>query len=169
LFLIRVQVILNIMKDQKTMSDKITKLILSLGYCGFFPKAPGTVGTLLSIPIIFFLKDLSLELNITMVIIFTILAIIITQNYQKKWKLHDPSWIVIDEFLGFYTTSLFIFPQYTFKNVLVAFILFRFFDIVKFWPASYFDKMHHGAGTILDDIVSGLFAGLSTFLLLNFF
>ena len=80
--------------------------------------------------------------------------------HQKKYQLHDPGWIVIDEVLGIAVTWLFI-AGYTWLDYLLIFAFFRFFDIVKIWPASYFDKkVKHGAGTIIDDIISGIFAGL---------
>jgi phosphatidylglycerophosphatase A len=54
-------------------------------------------------------------------------------------------------------------------HLVLLFVLFRFFDIVKIWPASYFDKkVKHGAGTILDDIVSGLYAGGLSYLLISY-
>lgn len=79
---------------------------------------------------------------------------------QKEFQSHDPQWIVIDEFLGMSVAWLFI-QNHNLLHLIILFILFRFFDIIKIWPASYFDKkMDHGAGTILDDIVSGIYAGL---------
>jgi phosphatidylglycerophosphatase A len=87
---------------------------------------------------------------------------------QKKYQVHDPSWIVIDEVLGILVTYA-LCPLKSFLGVFILFVLFRFFDIVKVWPASYFDRMTHGAGTILDDIVSGVYAGLVALLIKNFF
>jgi phosphatidylglycerophosphatase A len=86
-------------------------------------------------------------------------------------KSHDPQWIVIDEVLGMTTAWLFI-QNHNLLHLSILFALFRFFDIVKIWPASFFDKkIEHGAGTILDDIVSGIYAGMTysvMFRLLNF-
>jgi len=79
---------------------------------------------------------------------------------QKELQLHDPQWIVIDEFLGMSTAWLFI-QTHNLLHLIILFVLFRIFDIIKIWPASFFDtKVEHGAGTILDDIVSGIYAGL---------
>ena len=88
---------------------------------------------------------------------------------QKQLELHDPQWIVVDEVLGMATAWLFI-QEFTILHLSIIFGLFRFFDIIKFWPASYLDKqVDHGAGTILDDIVSGIYAGAAYLLIYYFF
>lgn len=66
---------------------------------------------------------------------------------------------MIDEVIGMLVTWSF-FPTGDMNSLIIMTVIFRFFDIVKLWPASYFDNMKHGAGTILDDVISGLFAGL---------
>ena len=97
---------------------------------------------------------------IAFIFILTIISCFLAEAVQKKYKLHDPGWIVIDEVVGMSITWLFI-QKHNLLHLFVLFALFRFFDIVKFWPASYFDKdVTHGAGTILDDVVSGFFAGI---------
>jgi len=98
----------------------------------------------------------------------TIISSFVAESVQKNLNLHDPGWIVIDEVLGMTTAWLFI-QKHNFIQLALLFVLFRFFDIVKFWPASYFDKkVDHGYGTIVDDIVSGIFAGL-LFLIIHFY
>jgi len=141
-------------------------LFLSYFGTGFFPKAPGTFGSLCTIPLLFWFVKISLLWQISLVVIFTIIACWRTEIVQKKYKLHDPQWIVIDEVLGMLTTTLFLkHTENLWLSIIIIFILFRFFDIVKFWPASYFDKkIHHGSGTILDDIISGIYAGMIFYL-----
>jgi phosphatidylglycerophosphatase A len=151
----------------KQSSTKLSKIILSWFGIGFFPYAPGTMGTIGSLFLIVPFYQLSIIYQILLIALSTILAINLTHKIQVDHQLHDPSWIVIDEVLGMLTTCLFL-PNTNLVNIAIAFILFRFFDIVKFWPASYFDHMEHGAGTILDDIVSGVYAGL-TLCILNYF
>jgi phosphatidylglycerophosphatase A len=152
------------MKEQSnTVAQKFAVGYLSFFYTGFFPKAPGTFGSLATIPLIYLLYSLQLNLYLFLafLIIATIITCIITESIQKSKGLHDPQWIVIDEVLGMLTTWCFIFNQFDWVTISILFALFRFFDIIKFWPASYFDKLTHGSGTILDDIVSGIYAGLS--------
>lgn len=155
--------ILYAMKEQSnSLKQKITVFYLSFFYTGFFPKAPGTFGSLMTIPLIYLLaiEPVSLLVFILTLFFITVLTCIITDKTQREMNLHDPQWIVIDEVLGMLTGWLFIYPLVSVEYIVALFVLFRFFDILKFWPASYFDKMTHGAGTILDDIISGIFTGL---------
>jgi phosphatidylglycerophosphatase A len=71
---------------------------------------------------------------------------------------HDASQIVIDEIFGMIAT-MFLNPA-GWLAILVGFVLFRFFDILKPWPASRFDRMAGGAGVMLDDLAAGIYANL---------
>jgi phosphatidylglycerophosphatase A len=137
-------------------------LFLSFFGSGYLPKAPGTWGTLATLPFLYGIGRFNPPyfLFIPLLIIVTIISSFVAEVVQKELKLHDPHWIVIDEVLGMTTAWLFI-QTHNLLHLMILFVLFRFFDIVKIWPASYFDqKVSHGAGTILDDIVSGIYAGL---------
>lgn len=135
---------------------------LSFFGAGFLPKAPGTWGSLAIIPFLYLLGKFNppFFLFIPFIVIMTILSSYITEFVQKKYELHDPQFIVIDEVIGMFVTWLFI-QRHTLIDLFIIFLLFRIFDIIKIWPASFFDKkVKHGAGTILDDIVSAIYAGL---------
>lgn len=150
------------LEKNKPSIKNIDILFLSVFGSGFFPWAPGTFGTLVTIPFLYGLGTLGAPafMYIPFIVIATAGACFVADYTQRTYKLHDPSWIVIDESLGIATTWLFL-EKHTLLHYTIIFVLFRFFDIVKIWPASYFDKkVKHGAGTILDDIISGIFAGL---------
>jgi len=136
---------------------------MSLFGIGFLPKAPGTWASAATIPLLYYVGqiDVPVFIFIPFIVITTLACCFIAQYTQKRFQIHDPSWIVMDEVLGMFVSWLFIAerPQ-SLKSLFIIFLLFRFFDIVKIFPASFFDRMDHGAGTILDDIVSGVFAGL---------
>ncbi|MCO4793604.1 MAG: phosphatidylglycerophosphatase A [Bacteriovoracaceae bacterium] len=159
------------MTESKKPSLKDPEIIfLSFFGVGFVPKAPGTFGTLATLPFLYALGLVKppIILFIPLLIIATIVSCFIANVVQEKLSLHDPQWIVMDEVLGMSTAWIFI-QKFDLLHLFILFVLFRFFDIIKFWPASYFDKeMKHGAGTILDDIVSGVFAGCS-YLAINYF
>lgn len=158
------------MKDQKlNILDRILELFLSWFYCGKFPKAPGTIGSLATLPLIYLLYFYQVNITslITLIVLLFILAVVATQYMQKKFSLHDPQWIVIDEVIGMLITWAFVMKMDP-ASIFLVFFMFRFFDIIKFWPASYFDRMKHGAGTILDDVVSGVFAGIISYLVIHF-
>lgn len=159
------------MKDQKNQSPSVlTTLFLSWFYTGKFPKAPGTIGSLATIPFIIFLHALQINIYslIALIILLFITSVVVTERVQKKYHLHDPQWIVIDEVLGMLVTWAFV-QRIDFVSLLIVFGTFRFFDIVKIWPASYFDRLKHGVGTISDDIVSGLYSGIFSYYLLKLF
>lgn len=144
---------------------------MSLFGIGFIPFAPGTFGTLATMPLLILLSHFQAPffIFIPFLVIATIISCYIADYTQKKYELHDPGWIVIDESLGIFTAWLFMGAHHSWWHFLLIFVLFRFFDIVKIYPASYFDKkVHHGSGTILDDIVSGVYAGL-LFLIIELF
>jgi phosphatidylglycerophosphatase A len=156
--------------DKRPSLKRLDILFLSFFGVGFIPFAPGTFGSLAILPFLYILGKFNppFFLFIPFIIISTIVSSFIAEIVQKQLKLHDPQWIVIDEVIGMSVAWLFI-GEHTFTRLLILFVLFRFFDIVKIWPASYFDKkVTHGAGTILDDVVSGIYAGL-VFLVIKIF
>lgn len=155
------------MKEQKIQTPSIpVMLFLSWFYTGKFPKAPGTFGSLATLPLIFILHYLGINIYglIGLIVVLTLSAIWVTETVQKKYHLHDPQWIVIDEVIGMLVTWAFV-PTIDYAVLFLVFSTFRMYDIIKFWPASYFDRHPHGMGTILDDVVSGIFAGITTYLI----
>lgn len=149
---------------------KLIIIYLTWFGAGRAPKAPGTFGTLAALPFIYAwsLIGLSTWINLLVIAALTLLACLAADKIQKEQQLQDPQWIVIDEVLGMALTWAIALPS-TVSGWTIAFILFRIFDIVKIWPANFFDKkVKNGAGTILDDIVSGVYAGLITYAVLHF-
>lgn len=134
---------------------------LSFFGLGFARYAPGTFGTLGTLPIVVFLGKISLPVIFLIPILLLGIggSCLLVEAYQRRYHVKDPSWIVIDEVLGFLTAWV-IFPTDKIFPLALLFLAFRFFDIYKIWPASFFDqKVKHGAGVVLDDIVAGIFAG----------
>lgn len=160
----------NSVKDQKNQGPSgLSVLFLSWFYTGKFPKAPGTMGSLATIPLIYLLHYLQINIYslVALIIVLYIAAVVVTQKIQVTHGLKDPQWIVIDEVIGMLITWAFV-MNVEFPTIFMTFASFRFFDIVKIWPASYFDKLHHGVGTITDDVVSALYAGVVTFLCVQY-
>lgn len=160
------------MKEKNAPSLTYPEVVyLSFFGVGFLPKAPGTWGSLAICPILYVLgvSEAPFFVFIPFLIMATIITCYVAEVTQRKFDLHDPGWIVMDEVLGMWTAWLFTLSgNQSLTTLLIIFGLFRFFDIIKFWPATYFDKkVKHGAGTILDDIVSGVYAGV-VFLAGNF-
>lgn len=159
------------MKEQKIRGPgPLTTGFLSWFYVGKFPKAPGTMGSLATLPLIYILHALHFNLFhlITLIVVLFTLSVCVTQKVQSTYGLHDPQWIVIDEVIGMLVTWAFV-PTVDFPNLFLVFSLFRLFDIIKIWPANFFDRLHHGVGTITDDVVSGIYAGILCFLIQQYF
>jgi phosphatidylglycerophosphatase A len=156
--------------DKRPSIKRLDILFLSFFGVGFAPFAPGTFGTIATLPFLYLLGNFNppFFLFIPFLIILTIISSFIAEVVQQRLKVHDPQWIVIDEVIGMSVAWLFI-GHHTITNLLILFVLFRFFDIIKVWPASYFDKrVTHGMGTILDDVISGIYAGI-IFLVIKIF
>ena len=137
-------------------------LFLSVVGVGFSPVAPGTFGTIAALPFLYLLgyAHVSNWLIFAFLLPLAFFASLEADKAQIKYKIHDPSWIVVDEVIGMSVAWLFRSSD-DLWNLMVLAVLFRFFDIIKIWPATYFDqKMQHGAGVILDDVVSGIYAGV---------
>jgi phosphatidylglycerophosphatase A len=135
------------------------------GPCGFSPVAPGTVGTLGAIPLFWLLRDLPLWLYLLTLAGFVVLAVRAAEVAGRHWKVVDASPIVIDEVAGYLLTMAF-FP-WSWGAVLLGFVLFRIFDVVKPWPASTLDRMKSGLGVVADDLAAGVWAAMAlAFLLL---
>ncbi len=137
--------------------DPVHWLAFGLG-SGLSPKAPGTVGTIAALPIYwFFLQDLSLPMYLAVLVFTSLVGVYLCDKTAKDLKVHDHGGIVFDEWVGMWITLLLV-PQ-GWGWLLLGFVLFRFFDIVKPWPIKYFDeKVAGGLGIMLDDIVAGLIA-----------
>jgi phosphatidylglycerophosphatase A len=137
--------------------DPVHWLAFGLG-SGLSPKAPGTMGTIAALPIYwFFLQDLSLTMYMAVLVITSLIGIYLCDKTAKDLNVHDHGGIVFDEWVGMWITLLLV-PQ-GWQWLLLGFVLFRFFDIVKPWPIKYFDeKVAGGLGIMLDDIVAGIIA-----------
>ncbi len=160
------------MKYQRFSPSRVISLsFLSFFGIGFIPKAPGTFGSLATIPLLILLAQLQFTQNtvIFMTTLLFLIACFVTDFIQKKENQFDPGWIVIDEVIGMIITWLFVFPAIDVTTLTLVFIFFRLFDIVKIFPANWCDKkIKNGIGTNLDDVISALYAGITVWVIKNF-
>lgn len=142
--------------------------IMAFGFgAGASPKAPGTMGTLIAIPLYLVLAQLPLMAYLAVVLLVVLSGVYICDRCSKDLKVHDHSGIVWDEIAGYLITMVAI-PDNV-MTVLLGFLLFRIFDIWKPWPIRYFDKqVHGGLGIMLDDVVAGLFSWFFLFVGVHF-
>lgn len=138
------------------LSDPVHMLAFGFGL-GLSPRAPGTVGTLLAFPLAWFLHDVALNWQIGVAAVMFVAGIWICDNSSRRIGLHDPGGIVWDEVCAMYITLLA--APFTVTAWILAFLLFRIFDIVKPWPIRELDhRMSGGLGIMLDDLVAALYA-----------
>ena len=134
--------------------------LLAFGFgSGVAPKAPGTWGTLAAVLIYWPLSQLSPEHYLLMLLVTSVMGIYICGQTARDLGVHDHGSIVWDEFVGFWIT-MFAAPV-GWVWVVVGFVLFRFFDIIKPWPISWIDKkITGGFGIMLDDVIAGVMAAV---------
>jgi len=126
------------------------------GGLGLAPKAPGTVGTLLGIPLLFLMPQNLFAFAVVLLILFAI-GVWCCDQCATNLGVHDHPGIVWDEVVGYLITMTAV-PRSALW-IVVGFVLFRLFDIVKPWPIGWVDKhVHGGMGIMLDDVLAALFA-----------
>jgi phosphatidylglycerophosphatase A len=141
-------------------AGKISTLLATGLYTGYFPFAPATFSTLvLGIPLYLLVSRLNFYWYGFLLLPFTMVAVRLSDTAEKIFQKKDCSFIVIDELAGFLIT-MFMVPQ-SITTVILGFFLFRFFDIVKPPPANFFNKRKKGGfDVVLDDVFAGIYANL---------
>jgi phosphatidylglycerophosphatase A len=146
-------------------------VFLATGFgSGYSPIAPGTVGTAVAIPIYLLLEfyfQLGLLAYIVVVVLITVLGCVVAQRAGQHFGAVDAGHIVIDEIAGFLIGMVGAPPRW--QSLMIGFVLFRLFDILKPWPARYFDRrVANGFGVVMDDVAAGLYVLLVMLLLKSF-
>ena len=137
------------------MNRKVAELIGTVFNIGKLPLAPGTWSSFFAVLVRYvFFRELNPIYFLLINIILFFLGLISSEIIIKNSNDHDPSKIVIDEWVGQWISLLFL--PITLINAVIGFILFRFFDISKLKPISYMEKIQGGWGIMLDDVLAGL-------------
>ena len=139
--------------------QKVVLLCATGAGVGYVPVVPGTVGTLAAIPLsacLNRLADISLLAAGTILVLAILCAISFAGKAADILRQKDPGVIVIDEIVG-YLLANFAVPIST-RNLLMTFVLFRFFDITKIFPASRLEQLPGGVGIVADDLMAGLYS-----------
>ena len=124
---------------------------------GLAPRAPGTFGTLVAVPIVLGVMQFGFAVHLTFAIVATAAGIWLCGESARRLGVHDHPGIVWDEITGYTVTMLAAPPDWSW--LAGGFVLFRFFDIVKPWPIREADhSLSGGLGIMLDDIIAGIFA-----------
>ena len=151
------------------------RFFLTLGYSGLSPKAPGTVGTFVSLIIaLLLLKYISVSTLFLLALLISVISVKQIDIYEKEVGEHDSSEIVIDELAGMWIALAI--ANATSDNYIIAALAFVYFRVFDIWKPSIIGRVDRdvkgGWGVMGDDMIAGLFAGLCTsmtyFLLLKY-
>ena len=152
---------------------KLANFFISLSFAGYIKLIPpGTFASFLSIVILFPIveyKIISLKIFIVFFILIFLISLYFINKFSAHTQSHDSKIIVIDEFLGIYL--ILIFYDYIkiinpYVTIILIFILFRFFDILKIFPANIVDrKLKSSFGVILDDLIAGIYTTIILYIL----
>lgn len=142
-------------------------LAVGLG-SGLSPKAPGTCGSFLAMFFCMALLMAPWYVTPLVAIVVFFIGVKACNEAEKAMGIHDHGGLVIDEFVGMFI-SIIAFPQGAWYLAILAFALFRFFDILKPFPVSYADRnIKSGLGVMVDDVLAGIYALLSGHIILYF-
>ena len=148
--------------------DRFFLFLATGGYSGYLPKAPGTWGSAVGVLLWLLIGRLELLPFLTVVGGLFLVGVCCAGAAEKILDRGDPAQVVIDEIVG-QLLALTAVPLHP-KAILFAFLLFRFFDILKPFPANWIDRhLHGGLGIMLDDVVAGLYTLLVLHLGLRFY
>jgi len=162
-----------------------SELVATGFYSGYIPGASGTIGSLVGL-LIYLIPGTESLLSMSLMIILGFFTGVFTsakvaairgheltqsaafakEKFQPdKHSTPDPSIVVIDEIVGMWI-ALLLLPK-TIVAVAIAFVAFRIFDIVKPPPAAQLERLPNGWGIMLDDVIAGIYANVTTYILYN--
>ncbi|MEO7274327.1 MAG: phosphatidylglycerophosphatase A [Vicinamibacterales bacterium] len=138
---------------------RLAVFVATVGYCGYFPIAPGTVGSaagLLVYLLVWWAQSPVIEVGL-IVGVFAAGTWAATEA-ERFFGGIDPGPIVIDEVLGMLITLAFM--PVGLSTALAGFVLFRIFDVIKPYPANRLERLHGGIGVMADDAMAAVYANL---------
>lgn len=149
-------------KKYLKLTNPIHFLAVGLG-SGMSPIMPGTMGSLMAIPLWLLFYGLQPALYWIFILVNFIFGCFICQKTSDDTHTHDSGHIVWDEFVGMWITLCFI-PQLSVMWITIAFIAFRVFDMAKPWPIRWFDKrVPGGFGIMVDDVIAAIFSSFTVY------
>ena len=144
--------------------------MFGLGRIGFIPGTFGSLATVILLFICFQILNISSDIILLVLLITFAYSFIAIKNHTKNSKNKDPGEIIIDEFIG-QAIPIYLYEishgteKATDQAIIIyaiCFVLFRFFDIKKPFPVSYFDKKQKNSfGVVMDDVCAGFYVVLS--------
>jgi phosphatidylglycerophosphatase A len=139
---------------------RLAVFIATVGYCGYFPMAPGTVGS--AAGLVFYLLvwwTQSPVVEVALIVLLFGAGVWAGTTAERYFGGIDPGPIVLDEVVGMLITLAFI--PVGLSGALIGFLLFRLFDVTKPFPAGRLENLHGGLGVMADDAMAAIYANIA--------
>jgi phosphatidylglycerophosphatase A len=138
---------------------RLAVFLATVAYCGYFPVAPGTVGSAAGLVVYLLVWwSHSPVVEVGLIALTFVVGAWSATHAERFFGGIDPGPVVIDEVLGMLLTLAFI--PVGWSGALAGFFIFRVFDVIKPWPANRLEKLHGGFGIMADDAMAGVYANL---------
>ena len=141
-------------------ATRLAVFIATVGYCGYFPFAPGTIGS--AAGLLFYLIvwwSQSPVVEVALILVLFAIGVWTGTTAEKYFGGIDPGPIVLDEVVGMLITLAFI--PVGLSGAVAGFVLFRIFDVIKPFPARRLESLHGGLGVMADDAMAAVYANLT--------
>jgi phosphatidylglycerophosphatase A len=138
---------------------RLAVFLATAGYAGYFPIAPGTVGTAVGLVVYALVAWMHSPLfEAALILVVFAVGVWAATTAEQYFGGIDPGPVVIDEVLGMLVTVAFI--PVGWSGALLGFVLFRVFDVIKPFPARRFESLHGGLGVMADDAMAAIYANI---------
>ena len=139
---------------------RLAVFVATAGYSGYFPFAPGTVGSAVGLVVyllVWWSRSIAVEVGLIGVLFLA--GVWAATTAERYFGGIDPGPVVIDEVVGMLITLAFI--PVGVSGALVGFFIFRVFDVIKPYPAGRLERLHGGLGVMADDVMAAIYANIS--------
>ena len=144
---------------------RLAVFVATVGYCGYFPFAPGTIGSLAGLAVyVLVWWSQSIVFEVALIVVLFAAGVWAGTTAERYFGGIDPGQIVIDEVVGMLITLAFI--PVGVSGAVAGFVLFRIFDVIKPYPAGRLERLHGGLGVMADDAMAAVYANVSLRLVL---
>ncbi len=151
---------------KQLLANPVQMLAFGFG-SGLAKKAPGTMGTLVAVPMYYGLVQLSEVVYLATMLLVIVAGVWICGKASEEIGVHDHGGIVWDEIAGYLLTMYWV--TFSWQSMALGFVLFRVFDILKPWPINWLDRrVEGGFGIMVDDLLAALMAAACLFIIMSF-
>ena len=138
---------------------RIGVFIATCAYVGYAPVAPGTFGSAIGLAVFYVVRhQRSTTVEVAVIVALAAVGLWSATEAEHHFGGIDPGPVVIDEVIGMLVTLAFI--PVNMAGAIVAFLIFRFLDVVKPWPARRLEQLPGGFGVVLDDMMAGVYGNV---------